>query len=296
MAIAFTRVFGILSLGACLSWAAMAASGPPPQRVDDPKAVQSRMENLERLVKQSSAARRIDESGDPEARELKAEAAKHLDDAQGLLTSGDAVKASASLQEATDAMFAAIRKAGPGAESEEKKRKDLETRIRSAEVLVTALERIAREKGEQARYAGEVRGIRAKLSQAEREAADGRLDQAKASADGAYASAKATVENLRQGDTLVRSLNFANKEEEYKYELDRNDTHKMLMKVLLEDKPISAATRKAVDQQIAAAAALRARAEKEAAKGDFGKAVSTLEDSTEELVKGIRRAGIYIPG
>ena len=39
---------------------------------------------------------------------------------------------------------------------------------------------------------------------------------------------------MRSGDTLVRSLNFASKEEEYRYEIDRNDTHQMLIKVLVE--------------------------------------------------------------
>jgi hypothetical protein len=44
------------------------------------------------------------------------------------------------------------------------------------------------------------------------------------------------------------------------------------------------------------ARALRGQAETAAGKGDHAAAVRLLEDSTAELVKAIRNAGIYIPG
>ena len=51
-----------------------------------------------------------------------------------------------------------------------------------------------------------------------------------------------------------------------------------------------------VDQSVAAAAKLRAQAEEEASRRDHETAVRTLEQSTRELVKAIRGAGVYIPG
>jgi hypothetical protein len=41
---------------------------------------------------------------------------------------------------------------------------------------------------------------------------------------------------------------------------------------------------------------LRKTAEEQAAKREFDAAVKTLEESTRELVRAIRAAGVYIPG
>ena len=240
----------ILLLGVAL--AADAANGPPPQRLDDPDAVESRLENLQRLVGKSASAKRIEESGNEEAKLLKAEAEEHVEAAGTLLQEGQTLEASEQLQLATDKMFTAIRTAGADQVGEEKKRTDYDNRYESTEVLVSALERIAEEKGQQQRYAGETRAIRAKMDLAQRQADKGDLVAAKSDIDAAYEEAKAAVEGLRQGDTLVRSLNFANKEEEYVYELDRNDTHQMLVKVLLQDRPLDARAQEAVDQCLVA--------------------------------------------
>jgi hypothetical protein len=290
-----TKAFlSTLVLGMAL--AVDAANGPPPQRLDDPDAVESRLENLQRLLGKSASTKRIEESDNDEAKRLKAEAEEHVKAAGTLLQDGQTLKASEQLQLATDKMFTAIRAAGAGQVGEEKKRHDFNDRFESTNVLVLALERIAEEKGQQQRYAGEIRAIRAKMDLAQRRADKGDMVAARSDIDGAYEEAKAAVEGLRQGDTLVRSLNFANKEEEYRYELDRNDTHQMLVKVLLEDRALDARAQEAVDQRVKTASGLRKKAEKEAASGDFGAAVTTLEAATKELVRAIRSAGVYIPG
>jgi DNA-directed RNA polymerase subunit L len=100
---------------------------------------------------------------------------------------------------------------------------------------------------------------------------------------------------LRGGDTIVRTLNFASKAEEYLYEIDRNDAHRMLVQMLLKDKR-GGATDTMVDHAVAEAARLRAQAEDEAGRRNHEAAVRTLEESTRELVKAIRGAGVYIPG
>ena len=279
-----------------LALAVAAANGPPPQRLDDPDAVASRLENLERLLGKSASAKHIEEGDNQEAKGLKAEAEEHVKAAGNLLRQGQTVKASEQLQLATDKMFTAIRTAGAGESVEEKKRADFDNLVESTNVLVSALERIAEEKGQQQRYAGKTRAIRAKMDLAQRRADNGDMAAAKSDIDGAYQEAKAAVEHLRQGDTLVRSLNFANKEEEYVYELDRNDTHQMLVKVLLQDRALNAKAQEAVDQRVKTASGLRKKAEKEAASGDFDAAVGTLEEATKELVRAIRSAGVYIPG
>ena len=124
----------------------------------------------------------------------------------------------------------------------------------------------------------------------------GRLDEARRGLDAAYEIAKGAIEELRGGDTLVRTLEFATKEEEYAYELDRNDTHQMLITVLVQEKRASAGVDRMVSTYVERADALRAQAERQAGAGDYAGAVATLEQSTKELVRAIRSAGVYIPG
>ena len=116
--------------------------------------------------------------------------------------------------------------------------------------------------------------------------------------DQVYLTTKLAVEGLRHGDTMVRSLNFATKQEQYRYELDRNDTHKMLIKVLLEKKRASNATldNSAIQRHLQLATDSRKNAEAAATKLDFESGIRLLEDSTKQLVAAIRSAGVFVPG
>ena len=94
----------------------------------------------------------------------------------------------------------------------------------------------------------------------------------------------------------MRTLNFVSKEEEFHYEIDRNDTHKMLITVLLKEKLESKALKSMVNPFLDKADELRRAAESEARAGRFEDAVSTLEESTKNYIRAIRGAGVYIPG
>jgi hypothetical protein len=185
-----------------------------------------------------------------------------------------------------------VRLAGAEAVVAEKRRTDFDARLESARSLLAAQRRIALEKRDVAGGAETTRTIEGLIAEAERDAAAGHLERARATLDRAYLVAKAAIGSMRGGDTLVRSLDFATREEEYRYEVDRNDTHRMLLKLLV------AEPGKAERAQAASARAgdLRDRAEKRAATGAFDEAVTLLEESTRELVRAIRGAGIYIPG
>ncbi|HEX6829168.1 MAG TPA: hypothetical protein VF104_09325, partial [Burkholderiales bacterium] len=122
----------------------------------------------------------------------------------------------------------------------------------------------------------------------------GNIDQGRVTLDQAYYVAKVAVQNLRQGDTLVRELKFETKEDEYRYEVDRNETHQLLIKVLVEGK--DGGMDPMIRDRVKQADALRKEAEALATKKDFDGAIKKLDDSTKELVKGIRAAGIFIPG
>lgn len=261
----------------------------------DRAQVERRLQSVGTLIESSSAARQIDASGDPQALEKRSQARALHRRAAAAFAGGDLAAASQLLDEAARTMVSGARLANPEQVTEEKRRRDFEARAESVKALLAAQTRIAQEKGGGRDAQEATRGIEAQLAQAQRLAQAGRLDEARPLLDRAYLTAKVSIESMRRGDTLVRTLHFASKREEYDYELDRNDTHRMLVRVLLADRP-DAKSQAAIAAAVEAAAKLRAEAEQLAARGDHEGAIGKLEESTRALVRGIRAAGVYIPG
>lgn len=256
------------------------------------------MESVGKLLESSSAARQIESSNAPEALNKREKARELYKAAKTSLNNGDLDKANAQLTEVRAAFFDAVRLAAPEEVTAKKLEADYKARLDSVNALLGAYRRVANEKGSAAKTVSEtVAQIDKSVAEAARLAQGGKFKEGRAELDRAYLVAKAGISSLRSGDTLVRSLNFASKEEEYHYEIDRNDTHQMLIKVLVEEKR---ANNPMLDQQVqgfvAKAKELRIAAEAAAAKRDHAQAVKLLEDSTVELVRAIRNAGIYIPG
>lgn len=256
------------------------------------------MESVGKLLESSSAARQIESSKAPEAMARRDRAREIYKSARASLNAGDLEKANSQLAEVRAAFFEAVRLAAPEEVTAKKLEADYRARLDSVNALLGAYRRVASEKGSASKTVSEtVAQIDKSVAEAARLAQGGKYKEGRAELDRAYLVAKAGISSLRSGDTLVRSLNFASKEEEYHYEIDRNDTHQMLIKVLVEEKR---AANPMLDQQVqgfvAKAKELRSAAESAAAKRDHAQAVKLLEESTAELVRAIRNAGIYIPG
>ena len=256
-----------------------------------------RLESVGKLLDQSSASRQIEASGDKRALAQRDKARETYKAAQSAFSGGDLSKSSQLLTQASMLMFEAVRFAAPEEVTGKKLENDFNARHESVKALLGAYKRIAAEKSGVKGVSETVSSIEKSVAEALKLAAAGKYKEGRDELDRAYLVAKAGVSAMRSGDTLVRSLNFASKEEEYHYELDRNDTHLMLMKVLVDEKR---ATNPALDQQVSAFAAKakegRTAAEASAARKEFAEAVKQLEDSTAELVRAIRNAGVYIPG
>lgn len=256
------------------------------------------MESVGKLLESSSAARQIESSKAPEALARREKARELYKSARQALDAGDLNKASSLLTEVRSSFFEAVRFAAPEEVTAKKLEADYRARLDSVNALLGAYKRVAGEKGSSSKTVNETVGqIEKSVAEAARQAQSGKYKEGRAELDRAYLVAKAGISSLRSGDTLVRSLNFASKEEEYQYEIDRNDTHLMLIKVLVEEKR---ATNAMLDQQVQGfvgkSKELRQAAESAAAKKDHAQAVKLLEDSTAELVRAIRNAGVYIPG
>lgn len=269
----------------------------PARAPETKEQIERRLASVSTLIESSSGAKQIEASGNPAAQAERQKARDMHKQADEAYKKGDYPTASKLLDGAAKTMFEGVRGAAPEQLQGEKKQRDFDNRLESVKALLNAQKRISAEKKLGAKGADTTAKIEAQIREAQALAAAGKLDEGKAALDKVYGTTRASIETMREGDTLVRSLNFANKEEEYHYEVDRNDTHKMLVKVLLEEKRASnpnleTMVQKYVDQS----AAIRVTAEGLAAKKDFDGAVKTMEEATKELVRAIRSAGIYIPG
>ena len=291
------RLIVLCGLGILAMVAAGAAETDPPgaTRTPDRSQVERKLESVTTLTEKSSAAKQVDASGSLEARQRRDKARELRVSAAAALQAGDLAAAASLLDQAAREMFEAVKLAAPDQVTRAKKRADFDARIDSVQVLLEAQRRIGNEK-QTANAATTSRRIEAQVQDAKRLAGAGKLDEARALLDQAYLAAKSAIGGMRDGDTLVRTLTFASKEEEYRYELDRNDTHQMLITVLLDEKRKSGSVDKMVQDFQKKAAALRRQAETRAAKQDFEGAIQLLEQSTTELVRAIRGAGVYIPG
>ena len=265
----------------------------PPSR----EQVERRLVSVETLIEKSSAAKQVEASAHAPAAALRDKARALRQQAGDAFRASDYVAASRLLDDAAKVFFEGVRLAAPEQVTGEKAQRDFANRLESVKALLVAQQRISAEKQQGAKGAQVTAMIESKIRDATALAAAGKLDQGRAVLDQVYRDTNVAIEGLRQGDTLVRSLNFANKEEEYLYEVDRNDTHKMLIKVLLDERRAgNAGLESLVQKHMEQAAALRANAEAMAARKDFESGIKLLEDSTKELVRAIRGAGVYIPG
>ena len=202
------------------------------------------------------------------------------------------------LKQATKTMFEATRMIKKDDSFMAKDVRDFDERKASVEALCTAYENIAKEKGIDKATENELHAfVYKRVDQAEALKKDDRVKEGRKMLDEAYVAAKVAIEHLRGGETLVRSLNFASSEEEYHYEVDRNDTHRMLVDVLLKEKmKTNWGIEAMVNKFMESADKLRARADEQASDGEYENAIGTMEQSTKEIVRAIRSAGIYIPG
>ena len=267
------------------------AQAPAPALTIDRTQLEARLNAVGTLIETSSGAKQIEANGDPGARAKREQAREAYRAAQAAFQAGDDAKAQRLVVEASSRMFEAVRLAGAGELSDRKAQDDFSVRLESVKALLDAQRRIGAEKRDAPGAAEAVKTVESLLGEAE-SLSRSDVTRARAKLEQAYLVARASIGSMRSGDTLVRSLEFSSKEEEYRYEIDRNDTHQLLIRVLLQEKGERPEAVALMDK----ARQLRVQAEAAAAGGDHAGAIGLLEDSTRELVRAIRGAGIYIPG
>ena len=278
---------GLLALALCGTGA----------QAQDRDQLERRLQSVGTLIEGSSAARQIESSAVPAARDKRDSARLIHREAAAALQQADLPAAARLLDQAAREMMDGARLARPDQVNGAKAERDFEARLASAQALLGAQQRITQEKGAGRDAVAATRSIEAQIGQARQLAGAGRLAEARPLLDRAYLTARVSIEALRRGDTLVRSLHFNSPREEFDYEVDRNETHRLLIGVLLADRKDGPAAMPAGMQALVdRAAGLRGQADAQARQGEHAEAIRLLEQSTRELVRAIRAGGLYIPG
>ena len=276
------------------------AEGRPRARMartaESKEQIERRLESVSVLVENSSAARQIEASANPQSLALRGRARELLQQATKAYGEANLPETSRLLNEAARLFYQGARQAAPAQIADEKNRRDFDERMESVKALLAAQQRIGAEKHSGADEADQARRVEALIRQATELASANRLEEGRALLDQAYATATQAVEGLRMGATTTRTLRFANAEQEYRYEVERGDTHLTLANKLLKEKRAANPGLEAVAQKsLQAAARLRGEAADMAAKGDYAAAIKLQESSTQELLRIVRGSGMLGP-
>ncbi len=260
------------------------------------KQTEQQVKFVKRLLEVSSAAQKVKASNDENVKSLYRAANDLYQNALVYMDAGKNAAAAELLFHATEMMFRAVKTAGKQKVVDDNERSLFDRRLKSVNALLDAIQRIGEEKG-----AGDktdkIKNIAdAEIAKSIELMEAGQPFSARKVLDKVYVDIKTAISGLRDGDVLVRTLHFENSKDEYLYELDRNDTHKMLVTLLLEEKMKNPKTRARAQKFLDKAAALRKKAEEYAEKGEYEKAVETCEESTKQIVRAIRSSGFFIPG
>lgn len=165
-------------------------------------------------------------------------------------------------------------------------------RMESTKTLRDALARVADEKRDETARA-EVGVIDRLMRQADGLVAEQHVRRGRAVLDHAYLRAKVQLERLRGGETLVRALQFDTPHDEYRYELDRNDSYRMLVPLLV---PPGGPNESGMKAHLLRASQLRENADSMAGRGNVEAAIQIIEESSGEYQEAIRAAGVQLPG
>lgn len=161
----------------------------------------------------------------------------------------------------------------------------------SAGALRDALLRLSQEAGREGATA-QVATVDRLLADAAAAAVGEHWEVAQGMATQAMDAARAGVRQIREGTTQVRALVFATPADEYRYELDRYASYRMLFETTVAPETLNeaiAARRREAESRFAAA-------EAEAAAGNYAKAITLLEEASQRWIAAMRAAGIYLPG
>ena len=159
-------------------------------------------------------------------------------------------------------------------------------------MFVVAFDRVAEEKGED-----HVRGMldRDELDEIMTKAESAYKDGDLAMANHLMRQAADIVDNAlsdaRHKDVLLHELTFESLEEEYAYEINRNESYVKLIDIMQKKSAPSQASAAYVQKLIEENAKLREQADVLVSEGNLEQGISVMESGTDKLSRALRMSG-----
>lgn len=242
---------------------------------DTLESVRKHLNTAEHLIEDSSAAKRVMDSGNTDAQALHSEARSLFKQATEALDDGKIEEAKSLLSNAKTVMFKAVQKAGSGNVRVNKARQDYEVRALSILALLKAQSRVTDEK-----HAGVTEEqlhwqVETLLEDAGTYYQDGDYTGGLKILNKAYDLLKASIERMREGDTLVNSVNFETAEEEYYYYWEK--TGSQLDAITMAARGVVGTQKEKMVQNFSKKMQdARSEASKHASRGEFEEAIEAL--------------------
>ena len=258
---------------------------------------EKRVDSIASLLGESSVSKQIRNSSSDVAKQYFKYAHSSYDDAVTEFRRGDLEQADFHLKNSKKAIFEAMMYADMKGRWNEQDRQDYEAKRRSVIALTDALKRVSKTKDKTNESLIIIKKTAELTQQADQEYFKKHYKKAIDTVHRALEIVEAAIASMRTGDTLVNSLSFDSDEDEYRYEIDRNDTHFMLLNMFLSEFPEDdEALHKAVERYETAANKFRKKGEEFASQGSYREAIDELEKSTMKIIRAIKSTGSHIPG
>ena len=272
------------------------AQAAAPQGDAAKRMLANKLKLLDQLVNSSPAVKRIENSTNVEAKQLLEKAREAYQHAHKELEAGKIERAGLHINEGYRAVGVASRKVGDSRRKNEAAKaryQDLRQRVLT---FLKAFQRVASEKKDR-----DVSGLLEQsdvdelLVEADRLAKKDAFEAANQQLTQLADKVEVALIKARYRETLTHELKFDTPEDEYAYEMGRNRSYVMLVKLLTKERPMSGAGLAYVEQCIERNETLRKDAESQAANGDTAAAIKKQEEGTEQLGRALRASGMAFP-
>lgn len=280
-----------LSLGGTLSQAAQEGAAAVTAR----RAVEQKALLVQRLLADSPAVKRINESGNEEARSHFAAAARHQSRAAAALQAGDVPNADAQLNEALW-MIGKARQLVP-----DSMKRVIEYRFRYAQLLASVesmehayrghLQRLNQTPAQDASWVKVAR----MMEQAKTYRTAEQLPEANRELLNAQSALLAALGALLKGVTLDYTPRFSQVSDEFGFELTRHDSYADLVPIALAELSPAETARKATHRHVESSRGLKQQAQQLAAAKNYDDALKAIRAGTEELQRALQSAGLVVP-
>lgn len=259
---------------------------------DKYSSIYNKIKLLDWLVNDSPVSKRIEASGDDEAkqqlqrsREMWEQAVEHNEEGEYELAEGH-------INQGLVLMTRLSRKV-KDEDRVKQARIELYKQVKGhVDMFVVAFDRVAEEKGED-----HVRGMLDRdeldeiMTKAESSYKDGELAMANHLMRQAADIVDNALSDARHKDVLLHELTFESLEEEYAYEINRNESYVKLIDIMQKKSAPSQASAAYVQKLIEENAKLREQADVLVSEGNLEQGISVMESGTDKLSRALRMSG-----